>query len=157
MVSSKGEPSPYIIEKHLGGGGFGQIFLGSTESNSHQKVAIKLERMDAPQKQLYLEFGFYVRLGKDCIYAPAIYFFGSAANWNALVMQLLGPSLRKMVTNMGGKFSATCTAAVGISLLEIFRDFHGNGILFRDVKPENFLVGLPNTESAHLIFMIGMA
>jgi len=117
-------------------------------------VAVKLELKDAPQKQLYLEFGFYMRLRKP-IYTPKIYFLGAAGNWIALVMQLLGPSLYKMMTTNVGKFSSQCTAAVGVSILEIFRDFHGHGIIYRDVKPDNFLVGLPDTDNAHLIFMIG--
>lgn len=153
-MTNQGIQSPFVLKAFIAGGAFGQVYRGVNE-RTNQPVAIKLEHNDNPHRQLYLEFGFYGRLGKRCPYIPAIHFFGVVGEvWNALVMDLLGPSLKKLFETMGN-FSEQCTAAVGVSLMRNFADFHGKGLLFRDVKPDNFLVGRTNTENAHTIYLIG--
>lgn len=154
-MTKEGVQSPFILKSFIAGGAFGQVYRGLNERTG-QLVAIKLEHNDAPHRQLYLEFGFYLKLGKNCPYIPAIYFFGIVGEvWNALVMDLLGPSLKKLYETLG-QFSEQCTAAVGVSLMRIFSDFHKKGLLFRDVKPDNFLVGRPNSKNAHSIYLIDM-
>lgn len=156
-MTNKNQQSPFVIKSFIAGGAFGQVYRGVNELTG-LPVAIKLELDDAPHRQLYLEFGFYTRLGRACQYIPTIYFFGKVGKvgevWNALVMDLLGPSLKKLFETFGN-YSEQCTAAVGFSLMRTFADFHGKGLLFRDVKPDNFLVGKPNSNDAHTIYLIG--
>lgn len=69
---------------------------------------------------------------------------------------LLGPSLMGLFKSLG-KFSVTCTAAVGIDLFRNLQQFHDKGLLFRDVKPANFLVGATDSENAFKVYLVGMA
>lgn len=113
-----------------------------------------MEHKKFPLRQLYLEYGFYLRLGKFCPVAPAIYTFGKIGPWNALVMKLLGPSLFNMSCKMG-PFSVCCTTAVAIKLLNIFKFIHQKGLLYRDTKPDNFLLGPASSASALSLYIIG--
>lgn len=86
----------FVLQTFLAGGAFGQVYSALDEKTGAE-VAVKLERYDAQYRQLYLEFGFYQRLGRECHYAPRIHFFGQVGHsWHALVMELLGPSLKKV-------------------------------------------------------------
>ena len=157
MPSLTGKPivnSPFIIQEYLCGGAFGQVYTGINK-NTLEKVAVKLESMDADKAQLYLEFGFYKKLS-PCPYTPIIHFFGICDNFNALVMEMLGPSLMAMFKKMGQSLSLKTTAALGVKLMEIMEFLHSHSLLYRDVKPENFLLGVPNSSDALKVHVVGM-
>lgn len=57
---------------------------------------------------------------------------------------------------MGGSFSFPCTAAVAVNLLRHLMDFHHHGLIFRDVKPDNFLLGSPALTRAHSLYLVDL-
>lgn len=145
--------SPFVVQSFICGGAFGLVYTGLNKK-TNEKVAVKLEPLDADKAQLYLEFGFYNILN-NCPFTPMIHFFGQCSNYNALVLDLLGPSLKEMFKKMGQSFSLKTVAALGVSLMEIMDYFHSHGLIYRDVKPENFLLGQPNTPRAMVVHIIG--
>ncbi|KAI2802702.1 Casein kinase I isoform gamma-2 [Blomia tropicalis] len=156
LIGQRIGDSPYLIEQYVSGGAFGQIYLGIHEK-TQSKVAVKMERRDAKHRQLYLEFGFYQQLGR-CEFMPKIYTFGPVADglWHALVMDLLGPSLMAMFSKFKHSFTLRCTSALGIRLMQIFEYVHDKGLIYRDVKPENFLMGRPGTHDVYTLFLIDL-
>lgn len=134
-------------------GSFGCIFLG-TNTKTEQRVAIKMEKQDVDKPQLHLEYGFYRSLGV-MRFLPKISYFGFCLNYNALVMELLGPSLNNMCTTCGGQFGIVTTTKVFIQLLNIFEYVHDYGIIYRDIKPDNFLFGQPETPKWSTVHLIG--
>ncbi len=63
-------------------------------------------------------------------------------------MDLKGPDLGHIHSRNNGMFDLETTLNIGIQMIGILRDVHGEGILYRDVKPENMLIGLSkNTQN----------
>lgn len=143
----------YRLGEYVTGGSFGRVhFAYDTEGN---KLAAKLEKKDVERPQLILEYGFYKSLGKSK-FIPIINDFGPVEDWNALVMELLGPSLSSIVQTCDSKCTFVCTLGMMIQLLKIFEYIHDHGLIYRDTKPENFLLGKPNSDNWYRIYLIDL-
>jgi casein kinase I family protein HRR25 len=71
---------------------------------SRQEVAIKLESLNADHLQLENEINVYKRLaGGPGI--PSFHWFGRENEYNAMVLERLGPSLEELFNRCGRKFS----------------------------------------------------
>lgn len=70
---------------------------------------------------------------------------GSRNDADILVMGLLGPSIDDLwfPTNAGTQFSAGCVHQMAVQMLERLQRLHAAGWVHNDVKPANFLMGLP--------------
>mgnify|MGYP002649708657 CR=1 FL=1 len=143
----------YVVGDFVAGGAFGRFHLG-TDQKTGKAVGIKLEKKDIDQPQLYLEFGYYTDLGNIC-FIPKLYLLSHIDDWNALVMELLGPSLFRMLTQCGSGFSLQTTTQLMIQVLNIFEYVHEHGIIYRDIKPDNFMLGQPNSDKWATVVLIG--
>ncbi|KAI1305912.1 Casein kinase I gamma [Halotydeus destructor] len=144
----------YIIGKKLGNGSFGEIRLGRNKV-TQEEVAIKLERQDVCGEQLPHEYNLYMSLGQ-AKGIPMCYFFGKCTQgpFNALAIELLGPSLEQLFDNCRRKFSKKTVLQIGWQLLERFEFLHSKHIIFRDTKPENFLVGLTSKRAQATVHVV---
>lgn len=146
--------SKFVVVKYIAGGSFGRIYLGrNIETNG--SVAIKMEKKTIDKPQLHLEYGFYKQLG---VYRgiPRIQYFGPCGEWNALVMDLLGPSLQKMLEKCDGQFTLKTTVQLSVQMVCMMEFIHSRGILYRDTKPENFLLGLQMTQMWYIVNVIDL-
>lgn len=144
----------YRIIKRLGSGSFGDIYVGENlEGQPKVKVAIKMELSSDRAAQLYNEHKFYCLIGEQHGF-PSIYWFGQWDKFNVLVMDLLGKNLEDVFEACGHKFSLKTIIQLTLQLLDRFEYLHGKRIIFRDVKPENFLLGLPGTAAGNLVHIV---
>jgi serine/threonine protein kinase len=77
--------------------------------------------------------------------------FGAEGDYNVLVIDLLGPSLKDLYDYYGKRFSLKTTLLIADQAITRLETFHSHGYLHRGVKPGNFVVGKKNSEVLDLI------
>ena len=87
---------------------------------------------------------------------PAAIWCGSNSNVHIMVMELLGDSLETLYNNCGRKFSLKTITMLAIQLLHRIEHHHNHHYLHRDIKPDNFLMGPPQSANAHILYMVDM-
>lgn len=147
----------FKIGNKIGEGSFGIIFEG-LNLVGNERVAIKFESRKTDAPQLKDEFKAY-KILSGCVGVPNVYHFGQEGLHNILIIDLLGPSLEDLFEWCGRKFSVKTTILVAKQMISRVQSIHGKSLIYRDIKPDNFLIGLPNTKAANLIHIVdfGMA
>ncbi|RHZ66640.1 hypothetical protein Glove_306g32 [Diversispora epigaea] len=147
----------YKVGKKIGEGSFGVIFEGTNLLNN-QQVAIKFEPRKSDAPQLRDEYRTYkILAGSPGI--PSVYYFGQEGLHNILVVDLLGPSLEDLFDMCGRKFTIKTVVMVAKQMLTRVQTIHEKNLIYRDIKPDNFLIGRPSTKGANVVHVVdfGMA
>ncbi|KAI8640693.1 kinase-like domain-containing protein [Parasitella parasitica] len=147
----------YRVGKKLGEGSFGVLYEGLNLLNN-QLVAIKFEPRKSDAPQLRSEYRTYkVLAGLPGV--PSAYYYGQEGLHNILVIDLLGPSLEDLFDMCGRKHSVKTVAMLAKQMINRVESVHERNLIYRDIKPDNFLIGRPGTKYANMVFMIdyGMA
>ena len=137
----------YKITSKLGEGSFGKIFKG-LNVNTNEEIAIKIEK-STESSLLKTEAKIY-KLLENTIGIPKLRSYGCEGNFNYMVMDLLGKSLEELRVSCGGKLSLKSVLAIGIQMLKRIEMIHDEGIIHRDIKPDNFLIK-PETNMIYMI------
>ncbi|CAI0435996.1 unnamed protein product [Linum tenue] len=147
----------YRLGRKIGSGSFGDIYLG-TDIQTNEEVAIKLENAKSNKPQLLYESAVY-RLLQGGKGVPNVRWSGvePGANYNVLVMDLLGPSLESLFDFCGRRFSLKTVLMLGYQMISLVEFVHSKSFLHRDIKPENFLMGLGQHENKVYIIDFGLA
>ena len=67
-------------------------------------------------------------------------------------MELLGSSLEDIFQKQQKKFSIKTVCMTGIQMLDRLEFVHQKNIIHRDIKPDNFVLGLDN--KSHIIYVL---
>jgi casein kinase 1 len=147
----------YRVGKKIGEGSFGVIFEGTNLLNN-QQVAIKFEPRKSDAPQLRDEYRTY-KILVGCPGIPNVYYFGQEGLHNILVIDLLGPSLEDLFDHCGRRFSIKTVVMVAKQMLSRVQTIHEKNLIYRDIKPDNFLIGRPGTKASNVIHVVdfGMA
>lgn len=88
-----------------------------------------------------------------------MYYFGQEGLHNILVIDLLGPSLEDLFDHCGRRFTIKTVVMVAKQMLSRVQTIHERNLIYRDIKPDNFLIGRPGTKASSVIHVVdfGMA
>ena len=160
---SKGVPKAladgrFVMGRRIGAGAFGQVFEAQ-DTVANVKVAIKFEKTQntRDKSQLMAELRIYRLLGKKAPPGvPKIYYFGSEGYYNIMAVDLLGPSLNDLLL-FCKEFSAKTTMMLTFQMIRLIQNIHELGFIHRDIKPDNFVMGLGEKGNHVYLIDFGLA
>ncbi|CCW68192.1 unnamed protein product [Phytomonas sp. Hart1] len=146
----------FLVQCRIGKGSFGDVYRGR-DLNTNANVAIKIERLKSSDIcHLYLEKDIYRRLNISNVTVgiPNIYYYGVLENYAILVIDLLGPSLEDLFSYCNSSFNLKTVCMLGVQIFQRLEYIHKIGLIYRDIKPDNFVMGLG--PRSHILYVIDM-
>ncbi|XP_012483605.1 casein kinase 1-like protein 9 isoform X2 [Gossypium raimondii] len=145
----------FKLGRKIGSGSFGELYLG-VNVQTGEEVAVKLESAKTKHPQLYYESKLYMLLqGGTGI--PHLKWFGVETDYNVMVIDLLGPSLEDLFNYCNRKLSLKTVLMLADQMINRLEYMHSRGFLHRDIKPDNFLMGLGRKANQVYVIDYGLA
>ena len=144
----------YKPEKKLGEGSFGRIYSAINVSDG-EHFALKLESKENGQNLLEGEAYYLCYLKGFGI--PAVKSYGFSGKYNIMVMELLGKSLEDLFQENKKHFSLQTVCLIAIQMIDRLEFIHNKHIIHRDIKPDNFVIGLNKKNNIIYLLDFGLA
>uniref|UniRef100_H0XC40 non-specific serine/threonine protein kinase n=1 Tax=Otolemur garnettii TaxID=30611 RepID=H0XC40_OTOGA len=146
----------YRLGRKIGSGSFGDIYLG-TDIAAGEEVAIKLECVKTKHPQLHIESKIYKMMQGGASWAVPV------AQWvgrqpHILRVAVLNPALVVSKYNSSlRKFASQSSPVLSPRPISRIEYIHSKNFIHRDVKPDNFLMGLGKKGNLVYIIDFGLA
>lgn len=145
----------YKAIRKIGSGSFGEIYTGINTTNG-EEVALKLEPINARHPQLLYESKLY-KILQGGIGIPHFRWFGREGEYWVLVMDLLGPSLEDLFNFCSRQFTVKTVLMLADQMVGRVEYIHSKNFIHRDIKPDNFLMGIGRHCNKLFVIDFGLA
>ena len=162
----------YELQKKIGKGGCGTVYMGYAIIENRD-VAIKIadswscDTLET-EAQVYKDL-FFGNVGpkeaasgiipaREIVGIPQVFWIGKRWLWNKetyniLVMETLGPDLGQLFRQHRKQFSNKTVLMLAEQFLNRIELLHEEGYIHRDIKPDNFLMGLAHGKFKHVVYL----
>ena len=141
----------YQCIKKLGEGSFGRIYEAVYNS---EHFALKFEDINSNSNLLENEASIMNYLKGPNI--PFVRSYGTSGNYNILIMQLMGKSLEDLI-NLKKTFPIKTVCLIGYQMINVLEYIHNKHFVHRDLKPDNFVMGLNDLSKYLYLLDFGLA
>ncbi|CAL8085427.1 unnamed protein product [Orchesella dallaii] len=151
----------FKIQHKIGSGTFGEIHVG-IDNSTGQQVAIKLENVKTLHPTLQYESRVY-RYLQGGIGIPNLKWCGplerssSSVRHTMMVMELLGPCLEELFDHCDRRFSVKTVLMLADQMFQRLEYIHSRSFIHRDIKPDNFLMGVGLNHNKLYIIDFGLS
>ncbi|XP_036353352.2 casein kinase I-like [Ochotona princeps] len=145
----------YKLVRKIGAGTFGDIYM-AINITSGEEVAAKLESQKGRYPRLLYESKVY-KILQGGVGVPHIEWYGSEKGYNVLVMDLLGPSLEDLFNACSRKFTMKTVLMLADQMISRIEYVHSKNFIHRDLKPDNFLMGIGHHCNKLFLIDFGLA
>jgi serine/threonine protein kinase len=145
----------FHLRQRIGAGSFGEIY-SAEDTRMHRRVAVKFENFRTRVPQLSYESKLYT-IFSGGIGIPKLHWSGTENRNNVMVIDLLGKSLEDLFVACGHRFSLKTVLMLADQMLSCVEYIHNKNFIHRDVKPDNFMMGLGDASNQVFIIDFGLA
>jgi serine/threonine-protein kinase len=151
----------YRIIQKLGEGGFGQTFLAEdTQMPSGRRCVIKQLKPLANNPQVYQivqerfqrEAAILEGLGEMSRQIPRLYAYFVEVEQFYLVQEWIEGQTLTQKVQTDGLLSEAAVRQLLLNILPVFHEIHRQGIIHRDIKPDNIMLRNPESEPVLIDF-----
>jgi formylglycine-generating enzyme required for sulfatase activity len=150
----------YTIEALIGMGGMGAVYRAYDRARS-RTVALKVIHPNlASDAEIRRRFGREARLMRSFSHphVVSIYDFIHEENFLAIVMEhVAGPSLAQEIARWEGRMPYPEIRAIMRAVLSAIEEAHDNGVVHRDLKPDNILLRIDQPRPVPKVVDFGVA
>ncbi|KAJ3446237.1 casein kinase 1-like protein [Anaeramoeba flamelloides] len=144
----------FQVDHKIGSGSFGKIHLCTRVSNG-EIYAVKFET-ESEEGQLNYEYKLY-QIFKGHPGFPKVHHFGIYNYQHFMIMDYLGPNLETLFNYCQRKFSLKTILMIIDQLICRIEQVHSKSFIYRDIKPENFVIGRKNQKNQIFMIDFGLA